>query len=179
LQGKSIYAILLSIITILALALAVLVIFILTTYNSVKKPSPEASDTPTQQAREVPADEEVRFNLYTDEDGRSTNAIFNIKSSPAHEGSFLMASIIVVYDGGPKKTPKEQETRKELIENYKSEMREACIEYFKSLTYEELNEDSAMDRARDTLKDEFNRILSGKTKDKLILRVVFDKWILQ
>ena len=177
-QGKSLYAILLSIIAVLALALAVLVIFLFTTYNNMKTGS-TASPTPTsQEAREVPPDEQANLNLYKTAEGTSADAIFNLKSSPAHDGSFLMASITLVYDSGSKKA-KNPEDRAALLMGYQSELKQACIEYFRSLTFEDLSDDAAIEKARDTLKDNFNNILADKGKDKIIIRIIFDKWIVQ
>ena len=178
-QGKSLYAILLSIIAVLALALAVLVIFLFTTYNNMKTGNAAASATPTsQEAREVPPDEEGQFILYSTGEGTSADAIFNLKTSPAHDGSFLMATITIFYDAGSKKA-KNPEDRSLIFQNYKSELKQACIAYFLGLTYEDISEDSAMEKASDTLKDSFNSILEGKDKDKIVLRIVFDKWIKQ
>lgn len=177
-QGKSLYTVLLSIIAVLALALAVMVIFLFATYNKIT-PGQETSkpqDLP-QQTREVPPEEEARINLYASDDGTSGNAIFNLKPSPAHRDSFLKASITVVYDAGKKK--KLLESRTELINNSIGEFKEACIEYFRSQTYEELSEDSAMEKARDALKEKFNEILARKTDERIIIRVVFEDWIIQ
>ena len=84
-QGKSLYAVLLSIIAVLALALAVMVIFLFTTYNRIN-PNPEANnakDLP-QQTREVPPDEESRKPLL----GGRTVGIFNLKASPLMKTAF-------------------------------------------------------------------------------------------
>ena len=177
-QGKSLYAVLLSIIAVLALALAVMVIFLFTTYNRIN-PNPEANnakDLP-QQTREVPPDEESRINLYAGEDGTGGDAIFNLKASPAHENSFLKASVTIVFDAGEKK--KHLEARTDLMEDCEGEFKEACIEYFRSQTFEQLSEDTAMEKARDALKDKFNSILSKRIDERIIIRVVFEGWIIQ
>ena len=177
-QGKSLYAVLLSIIAVLALALAVMVIFLFTTYNRIN-PNPEANnakDLP-QQTREVPPDEESRINLYAGEDGAGGDAIFNLKASPAHENSFLKASVTIVFDAGEKK--KHLEARTDLMKDCEGEFKEACIEYFRSQTFEQLSEDAAMEKARDALKDKFNSIISKRIDERIIIRVVFEGWIIQ
>ena len=177
-QGKSLYAVLLSIIAVLALALAVMVIFLFTTYNRIS-PSQEANnakDLP-QQTREVPPDEEARINLYAGEDGAGGDAIFNLKASPAHQNSFLKASVTIVFDAGEKK--KHLETRTKLMKDCAGEFKEACIEYFRSQTFEQLSEDAAMEKARDALKDKFNSIISKRIDERIIIRVVFEGWIIQ
>jgi len=178
LQGKSLYAILISIIAVLALALAVMVIFLFATYNRINT-SPEANnvkDLP-QQTREVPPEEEARLNLYAMEDGTGGDAIFNLKSSPAHENSFLKASITIVFDAGEKK--KLLEERTELMKNCVGEFKEVCIEYFRSQTFEQLTDEAAMEKARDALKEKFNNIVSKRIDERIILRVVFEDWIVQ
>lgn len=175
-QGKSLYAILLSIIAVLALALAVLVIFLLTTYNNIK---PVEQPDPTEEAREVVPDEERgKFVLFTDSGGAPQDAVFNLKPSPAHSDSYAMVNVTIVYDMGTDKDP-EGKRLKLFSETYLSELRQACIQYFRSQTYEDLIEESALDKASDTLKDKFNVILEGKSKDKIVLKIIFDKMILQ
>ena len=177
-QGKSLYAILISIIAVLALALAVMVIFLFATYNrlNTNQESGNVIDLP-KKTREVPPDEEARLNLYAREDGTGGEAIFNLKSSPAHENSFLKASITIVFDAGEKK--KHLETRTQLMKDCVGEFKEACIEYFRSQTYEQLTDEAAMEKARDALKEKFNGIVSKRTDEQLILRVVFEDWIVQ
>jgi len=172
------YAILISIIAVLALALAVMVIFLFATYNrlNTNQESGNVIDLP-KKTREVPPDEEARLNLYAREDGTGGEAIFNLKSSPAHENSFLKASITIVFDAGEKK--KHLETRTQLMKDCVGEFKEACIEYFRSQTYEQLTDEAAMEKARDALKEKFNGIVSKRTDEQLILRVVFEDWIVQ
>ena len=178
-QGKSLYAILLSIIAVLALALAIMVIFLFTTYNRINNTGQEANnakDLP-QKTREVPPEEEARINLYAREDGTGGEAIFNLKSSPAHETSFLKSSITIVFDAGEKK--KLLEERTELMKNCVGEFKEVCIEYFRSQTFEQLTDEAAMEKARDALKEKFNNIVSKRIDERIILRVVFEDWIVQ
>lgn len=176
-QGKSLYAILLSIIAVLALALAVLVIFLFTTYNRINPDQGANATEPPQQIRNVPPEEQARLNLYAGEDGTGGVAIFNLKSSPTHENGFLKASVSIVFDAGEKK--KHLETRTGIVKESVGEFKEACIEYFRSQTFEQLSEDNAMEKARDALKDKFNSILSDRVEERIILRVVFEDWIIQ
>lgn len=177
-QGKALYAILLSIIAVLTLALAVLVIFLFTTYNNIKPAnSAEASPTAAANRDVVPEDEQGKFVLFTKTDGSAENAVFNLKPSPAYKDSFMMVSITITYDMGKDKDPEGK--RKAIISTYTSELREACIAYFRAQTYEDITEEAAMNKARDTLKDTFNSIMAGKSKEKLVIRVTFDKWIVQ
>lgn len=176
-QGKSLYTILLSIIAVLTLALAVLVIFLFTTYNGINPDKQADAARNSQQVRNVPPEEQARLNLYAGDDGTSGDAIFNLKSSPAHENSFLKASVTIIYDAGEKK--KHLEERTALLKECLGEFKEACIEYFRSQTYEDLTGDNAMDKARDTLRDKFNSILDGRTDERIVLRVVFEGWIIQ
>ena len=176
-QGKSLYAILLSIIAVLALALAVLVIFLLTTYNNIK---PTGNETPTPgptEARTVPANEQAKINIYAAADGTGGDAIFNLKPSPAHPDNFLMASVTIVIDAGTKSEKLGDRTA--LTNQYQSEFKQACIEYFIKMTYEDISETDAIAKARDTLKDNFSSILESATKDKIIIKVVIDNWIKQ
>jgi len=168
---------LLSIIAVLTLALAVLVIFLFTTYNGINPDDKNNAARTSQQVRNVPPDEQARLKLYATSEGTGGDAIFNLKSSPAHENSFLKASVTIIYDAGEKK--KYLEERTALLKECLGEFKEACIEYFRSQTYEELSEDNAMDKARDTLRDKFNSILDGRTDERIILRVVFEDWIVQ
>ncbi|HPO75843.1 flagellar basal body-associated FliL family protein [Thermoclostridium caenicola] len=176
-QGKSLYAILLSIIAVLTLALAVLVIFLFTTYNGINPDKQANATEPPQQVRDVPPEEQAKLNIYATEDGIGGDAIFNLKPSPAHENSFLKASVTIVYDTGKKR--KNLEERTAILKECLGEFKEACIEYFRSQTYEQLSEDNAMEKARDTLRDKFNSILEGRTDERIVLRVVFEGWIIQ
>lgn len=177
-QGKSLYAILLSIIAVLALALAVLVIFLFTTFNNINRTPTAATETPAPTARVVPPAEQVEVNLYASADSASGDSVFNLKPSPAHEASYLMASISVVYDAGEKSKLLTERTA--LIDSSKSEFKQAAIEYFLGLTYEDLTGDPAsMQKARDTLKDTFSGILAKSSKDNIILKIIIDKWNIQ
>lgn len=59
------------------------------------------------------------------------------------------------------------------------EFKEACIEYFRNQTYEDLSEGDAMNKAREALKEKFNEIVAQKYDERIILRVVFEDWIIQ
>lgn len=176
-QGKSLYSILLSIIAVLALALAVMVIFLFTTYHGLNSNQKADATGASQQVREVPPEDQATLNLYAGEDGVSGDAIFNLKSSTAHDNSYLKASVTIVFDAGKKK--KELENRTQILNECLGELKEACIEYFRGQTYEQLSEDDAMEKARDTLKDKFNAILSSRIDENIILRVVFEDWVIQ
>ena len=65
------------------------------------------------------------------------------------------------------------------MKDCEGEFKEACIEYFRSQTFEQLSEDTAMEKARDALKDKFNSILSKRIDERIIIRVVFEGWIIQ
>jgi flagellar basal body-associated protein FliL len=178
LQGKTLYTILLSIIAVLTLSLAVLVIFIFTTYNgnvSILKNNNKKAEL---KERVVPIEEQVEFKLFgTEESANGRGAIFNIKSSKDHPDGFLMASISVVYDAGEKN--KKLEERKELIEkSYLSEIKQSTIEYFRERTYEELQKSDGMKKSREDLKKIYNQII-GKNNENIIIKVIFDQWIIQ
>ncbi len=173
-QGKTLYTILLSIIAVLTLALAVLIV-ILFTYNAGKT-------LPVKQnvQRTVPPEEQAVFRLYgSSERNGSNDAVFNIKNDDKHPNSFIMASISIIYDGG--KRNKHLEKRTELIERvYLSQLKQATIEYFRGKTFDELQESDAMEDARKNLMETFNNILSNEgTEEPFIIKVVFDKWIIQ
>jgi len=169
LQGKTLYTILLSIIAVLTLALGVLVIFLFTTYNS-NKVNPDAGK-PTKSA--VPVEQQQRFSLY------EADEVFVLKESKDHPNSFLMTAITIVYDKGTEKE-KVAEARKTLIEQtYLGELKEATIEFFGSKTYEELKAENAMQQARDSLLEIYNKIISQDPDEKLIIKVIFEKWIPQ
>lgn len=180
-QGKTLYTILLSIIAVLTLALAVLVIFLFTTFNS-SKVNPDEKDVKTSEERVVPTAEQARVNLYSvgseDTSGKAGQAIFNLKPSEDHASSFLMASISIVYDGGPKN--EKLAARQELFEKtYLGELKEATIEYFRSKTYEDIVADNSMQVARDSLKEIYSKIISQDPEEKIILKIVFEQWIPQ
>ncbi len=178
-QGKTLYTILLSIIAVLTLALAVLVIFLFTTFNSGKV-DPEKNPT---TGRVVPLEEQLQVNLYAvgsdDKTGKAGEEVFVLKESKEHPNSFLMTSITLVYDGGTEKE-KVAEARKALFEKtYLGELKEATIEYFASKTYEDIKADNAMQLARDSLLKIYSNIISENPDEKIILKVVFEKWIPQ
>lgn len=180
-QGKSIYAILLAIIAVLTLALAVMVIFLFTTYNNIKPQTQTNNEQQTVETRDtVPIEEQVKFNLYSTgagEEAQPGEAVFNLKPLANNQASYLMASIILVYDAGAEN--KKLAERKELIEKNLSELKQACIEYFRSQTLTDMSEDSAIQKTRDVLKDSFNAILSGKSKEKVVIKIIIDKWNIQ
>lgn len=177
LQGKSLYTILLSIIAVLTLALAVLIIILFTFNANIEKSMQPASGSGAQ--RIVPPEEQAEFRLFSSENGSATDNVFSIKSTPQHPNSFIMASVSIIYDGGKKN--KLLEERKDLIERvYLSQLKEATIEYFRNQTYEELQASDSMKIAREELKEIYNDIISNQgTEDRFIIKVVFDKWILQ
>lgn len=167
-QGKTLYTILLSIIAVLTLALAVLVIFMFTAYNGGNV-EPNA----TSINAEVPLEQQQRFKLYEDDE------VFRLKESKNNVNSYLMTNITIVYNKGKEKE-KVAETRKTLIEQtLLSELKEATIEYFASKTIDEIKADDAMQQARDSLLEKYNSIISSNPDDKLIIKVVFEKWIPQ
>lgn len=179
-QGKSLYTILLSIIAVLTLALAVMVIFLFTAFNTNKANPAEATEKSATE-RVVPPEEQAEFNLYTtgaEAASGKGDAVFNIKSTEEHPNSFLMASISVVYDGGDKNTLLEK--RKTLLENtYLSEFKQATIEYFRDQSYEDLQSEDSMQKSRNSLKDIYSKIISQDPEEKIILKIIFDKWIIQ
>ncbi|MCX7772510.1 MAG: flagellar basal body-associated FliL family protein, partial [Clostridia bacterium] len=110
--------------------------------------------------------------------GSSQDAIFNIKSTTDHPSSYLLAHFIIIYDGGPKNSLLEK--RKALFEKtYLNELKEATIEYFRSQSYADLQEEDAMQSARESLVKIYNDIVTGKTNQKIVLKIIFDKWIIQ
>lgn len=179
-QGKSLNAILLAIVAVLALALAVTSIFLFTTVNN-KETSDEEIDQ-TVGNRSVPADEQAETNLYAvgsdDTSGKAGEAVFNLKSTEKNPNSFIMVSISIIYDAGDKKALLEQ--HKQLLEStYLSELKQATIEYFRGKSFEELQSPDAMEQAREALKDIYNGIISPDPEEQIILRIVFDRWIIQ
>ncbi len=173
-QGKTLYTILLSIIAVLTLAVAVLII-ILFTYNTGK-----AIPAERNIKRAIPPEEQAEFRLYgSSEENGSSDAVFNIKNTDKHPNSFIMASISIIYDGGEKN--KHLEERTDLIQRvYLSQLKQATIEYFREKTFEELQNPEAMEDARNSLLETYNNIVSNEgTEDLFIIKVVFDKWIIQ
>ncbi|NLM74496.1 MAG: flagellar basal body-associated FliL family protein [Clostridiaceae bacterium] len=175
-QGKTLYTILLSIIAVLTLALAVLII-VLFTFNANIEKGMQTANNAVQ--RIVPPSEQAEFKLYGNSNDSSTDAVFNIKSTSQHPNSFIMASVSIIYDGGKKN--KLLEERQDLIERvYLSQLKEATIEYFRNQTFEELQASDSMKIAREELKEIYNDIVSNQgTEERFIIKVVFDKWILQ
>ncbi len=175
-QGKTLYTILLSIIAVLTLALAVMVIFIFTAFNSNgRTPSSQETQKPLVE-RAVPKKEQAELKLYENSDG-SNEAVFNIKSTETHPNSFLMVSVSIIYDGG--KRNKLLEERKLLLEKNLSMLKQACIKYFMNQSFEDLGEEDAMEKARNSLKTTFNEIVRTDSEDMIVIDVVFDKWIRQ
>lgn len=167
-QGKSVYTILISIIAVLSLALAVLIVILLTMNTDAAKQS-------GTDERVIPLEEQVEYRLYGDD---SKEAIFNIKSTDKHPNSFIMASVSIVFDAGHKSSLLEE--RQTLIgTKYLSELKQATIEYFRGKTFEELQAEEGMQKARDDLKDIYNKIVGNGTDKKIIIKVIFDKWIIQ
>jgi flagellar basal body-associated protein FliL len=178
LTGKSLNTILLAIIAVLTLALAVMSVFLFTAGND-KKTTVEETEKKTTE-RVVPPEEQAEFNLYAgdSEEANAGDAVFNIKSTEDHPNSFLMASVSIIYDGGSKNEL--LETRKSLLKStYLSDLKQATIEYFRGKTFEELQATDAMQIARDNLKEIYSKIISQDPEEKIILRIVFDKWIIQ
>ncbi|NMA65513.1 MAG: flagellar basal body-associated FliL family protein [Clostridiaceae bacterium] len=174
-QGKTLYTILLSIIAVLTLALTVLII-ILFTFNAERVPSANVGGEVT---RIVPPDEQTEYKLFGSSNDSNTDNIFTIKSTSQHPNSFIMASVSIIYDGG--KRNKYLEERTDLIERvYLSQLKEATIEYFRGQTFEQLQTSDSMKIAREALLDIYNDIISNQgTEERFIIKVVFDKWILQ
>lgn len=174
-QGKTLYTILLSIIAVLTLALAVMVIFVFTAFNSnTANPSQETQKPLIERA--VPKEEQAELKLFENPDG-SNEAVFNIKSTETHPNSFLMVSVSIIYDGG--KRNRLLEERKLLLEKNLSMLKQACIKYFMNQSFEELGEEDAMEKARNALKVSFNEIVRTDSEDMIVIDVVFDKWIRQ
>jgi flagellar basal body-associated protein FliL len=179
LQGKTLYTILLSIIAVLTLALAVLVIFIFTAFNTGKTDTTVKANANSSAERVVPPEEQAELKLYSAEsDDKNGDSVFNIKSTQEHPNSFLMASVSIIYDAGEKN--KLLESRKSLLEKtYLSELKQATIEYFRNQSFEDLQASDAMQKARDSLKDIYSGIISSNKDLNIIIKIVFDKWIIQ
>lgn len=175
-QGKTLYTILLSIIAVLTLALAVMVIFIFTAFNSNSgKPSSQETQKPLVE-RVVPKEEQAELQLYASSDG-SNEAVFNIKSTEDHPNSFLLASISIIYDGGKKNKLLEERTL--LLKKNISMLKQASIKYFMGKSFDDLSEENAMEEARTSLKTTFNEIVRTDSEDAIVIDIVFDKWIKQ
>lgn len=177
--GKSINTILLAIIAVLTLALAVMSIFLFTA-NNASKENNDGNVSANTNERVVPTSEQAEFNLYGlgNADPKAADALFNIKSSDDYPNNFLMTSISIVYDGGKKNELLEK--RKLLLEStYLSEFKQTAIEYFRAKSFEELQAPDAMQNARRDLKDLYNGIASENPDEKIILKIVFNKWIIQ
>ena len=176
-QGKTLYTILLAIIAVLTLSLAVLIIFVFTTFSSNHSAAVDKNQRPADQVV-VPAEEQAELTLYGAGTDSKTDGVFNLKSTKDHPNSFLMASVSIKYDGGKKN--KFLEERKQLFEvTYLSQLRQATIEFFRGKSYDDLKSTDAMQECRDELKEIYGQIISESADAKIILRVVFDKWILQ
>jgi len=151
-----------------------MIIFVFTAFNTNKGASSAGTTPKPLTERVVPKEEQVEFQLY----GEGNEGIFNIKSTETHPNSFLMASISIIYDGGKKN--KLAEERKALLDKNLSMLKQACIKYFMSQSYEDLSGEDAMDRARESLKATFNEIVRTDDSDEaVVIDVVFDKWIRQ
>lgn len=175
-QGKTLYTILLSIIAVLTLALAVMVIFIFTAFNSNSgKPSSQETQKPLVE-RAVPKEEQAELQLYANSDG-SNEAVFNIKSTETNPNSFLLASISIIYDGGKKNKLLEERTL--LLKKNISMLKQASIKYFMGQSFEDLSAEDAMEKARTSLKTTFNEIIRTDSEDVIVIDIVFDKWIKQ
>ncbi len=177
-QGKTLYTILLAIIAVLTLALTVMVIFLVTTFNG-RTPAVEDITKRPVVKETIPPEEQAEFNLYATGDNANskTDALFNLKSTEDHPNSFLMASISIIYDAGEKN--KLLESRKAFFETYLSQLKEATIEYFRKKNLEDVRAEDAMQKCRDDLKEIYGQIISESSKEQIILRIVFDKWIPQ
>lgn len=122
----------------------------------------------------VPFEEQTSIYLYGENDGTGADAIFSLKSSSDHENSFLMATIVIVYDSGPNNIYRDG--RRRLIEEvFTTNLKHTCITYFGGLTYKETKDEIAMLKAADDLKNQFNSIIGAN----LIYKVYFEKWIVQ
>lgn len=180
-EGKGIYTILLAIVAVLTLAVAVLVIFLFTTFNrgTVTAGNGETLPDTVATERPVPPDELKEYIIYTGE-GASGSGLFNLKATPEHPEGYLMVTFSVKYDVGPKR--KLEEERTALVEaTYASELKQAASLYFGNLTYEEANDTATRQKAADTLRDTFNEIVNTGVTEKqvIIYKVVFDKWLVQ
>jgi flagellar basal body-associated protein FliL len=180
LEGKGIYTILLAIVAVLTLAVAVLVIFLFTTFNSRVVTGTESTQ-PVSVATErpVPPDELKEYVMYTGE-GSNASGLFNLKASPEHPEGYLMVTFSVKYDVGPKR--KLEEDRTALVEaTYASELKQAASLYFGNLTYEDASDIATRQKAADTLRDTFNEIVNAGVTEKqvIVYKVVFDKWLVQ
>lgn len=170
-QGKSLYTILLSIIAVMALALAVMIVFLFTAFRSTPA-DPSQETKPPLKERAVPIDEQVEFTLY------STGEIFSIKSTEEHPNSFIKTSVSIIYDGGKKN--KKLEERKELIEKNVTKLKNATVKYFMSQGLEDLQKgNQTIELSEAALKNAYNEIVSVESEDMIIIDVIIMEWIVQ
>lgn len=171
-QGKTSYTLLLSIIAVMALALAVMIVLFTTVFNAGPK-DPSKETKPPLVERAVPMEERSEYRMY--EAGK--DPIFSIKSTEDYPNSFLVTSVSIIFDGGKKN--KNLEERTLLIDKNLSLLKQQTIKYFMSQTFEELRQEDAMDKAKVALKESFNQIVSSESEDMIIIDVIFEKWIMQ
>lgn len=163
-QGKTLYTILLSIIAVMALALAVLIILFFTAFNGSRiNPAAETNKHPIERA--VPSDEQAEYNLY------SEGEIFKIKNNGNQTNGFIQSSVSIVFDGGKKN--KKLDERKLLIEKNISKLKQATVKYFLGKNFEELDR---IDDAQEALKVAYNEIVSANSEELLIIDVIIVEW---
>lgn len=186
-QGKGVYVILLAIVAILTLAVAVLTIFLFLSFNAKVASTGTAEETVSESdtgERTVATEELKEIAIYSDAESGNASApgagLFNLKATPDHPESYLMLFMAVKIDCGEER--KLETERTALVEvEYVKEIRQAATLYFRNLTFDEVSDPAAMQKAADELKDTFNNVLNEQAEEKetIVYKVIFDKWLVQ
>ena len=188
-QGKGIYIILLGIIAVLTLSVAVLSIFLFVTFNqtvatgTVAAAEESGHTSESGSSRVVPGDELRTWSPFSSGEGEKVTvepAVYDLKPSEGHTGSFVQVTLLMKYDVGVKR---EHETEYALIveEESASEIKQACSMYFKGLTYEDCKSPEAIPMAQDALKEEFNRIVDESAGEEIgiVYKVIIENMLAQ
>lgn len=177
LEGKGVYTILLAANAILALALAVLVIFLFVTWGPNNGTT--ITENPTMKdERLVPMDESKEFDIFP---GQDTSApFFTLKPEPEHPDSILMLTMKIKCDMG-KKSKNEEEITSLVTQTYAAELQQAVTDYISKLTYSDVILEETKYKTRDDLKSIFNEILNSgrKEKEPIVYSVTTPKWFIQ
>lgn len=170
-EGKGNFVVLLVIVAFLSLTLAVLAGYVFFVGGNSQKPATEASQKETTQK---PAKKDLaELTLFEKQ-------YLNLKKGDQNKLAVIQLSAKVEYIYAL--LGKDAKTADESIKGYESEMKEAVIAYFSTVTIEEAsNQTEMMDKAKKDLTKKFNEIVPAdtKTKKNVVYTVVFDFWFTQ